>query len=296
MENMNLATRCREAIAQVAILKKEKVFYEKQLADYEALKRENAVLRRQQLQQMGGGKISVAHSGMGDVMHDGVVPVMINGENKKEPSPQPLPSSPTTDLDRIMSSQKFGGDGNKKQLLTDAIANKDSEDQTNNKDTFDDTTTTAAVSNTATSNSKIPITIAPTNSSSSANQKDDEFDADIDMVDFFTKQSSDVASSSSSLESRQNTKSLHHHVRKAKSNNTDDVMPEDMTGAGLGFSPERKKVVAGDSLLSSLDGETLLVVLLLYQIHDLPCHTIHCRRNYTSGLTFSFQFNTIYSL
>ena len=251
MENMNLATRCREAIAQVASLKKELALVQKKQQQSgqmvgEELKKREGTLRRSMGSGSGSGTTEVAA-----------------GKEEKESMSSRSSSSSTTDLDRIMSSQKFGGSQTTPSSSTDVANSNRTEDPSRKNDTCDETTTTTATqvasnatTTKTTSNTKIPITIAPTHHSS--NQKDDEFDADIDMVDFFTKQSNIPSSGSSStttttLESR-NTKSLHPHVRKVKSN-TDDVMPEDMTGAGLGFSPERKKGGSGDSLLSSLDGE-----------------------------------------
>lgn len=241
MENMNLATRCREAIAQVAALKKELASYQQKQhslnGEYDGLKREIGVLKRQiEIKNEGSNNIVNRANGL-----DGVK-AAASGDNNEELSQPPIPSNPTTDLDRIMSLEKFGG--NKMHTPIEPSGSQDGEKEKNAE-----SSSSAVIS----SNSKIPITIAPNNSSAS-NQNDDEFDADIDMVDFFTKQS--TATSATTTAVQPNTKSLHHHVRKAKSN-TDDVMPEDINGAGLGFSPEGKKVAVGDSLLSSLDGEYL---------------------------------------
>ena len=75
--------------------------------------------------------------------------------------------------------------------------------------------------------------------------------ADIDMVDFFDKQSG----TDSRLRSHVNAKSLHHHVHKAKGS-MDDRMPGDVVSPpGSAFSAEgSRKALSGDSLLSSLDG------------------------------------------
>jgi hypothetical protein len=257
MENMNLATRCREAIAQVAALKKELAVYQQRQSnltgEYDGLKKEIGVLKRQIHGKMtnnngivNNGVLSNGVSGWQN--NNGLATSLSAAEItlKQQQQQPPRVPSPTTDLDRIMSSQKFGG--KQKQSLT---AEATTSTATNNENTADATKDKFNESAIISTNSKIPITIAPNNSSASANQNDDEFDADIDMVDFFTKQSSVVSSSCPP-----NTKSLHHHVRKYKSH-TDDVMPDDMvgTGSGLGFSPEGKKgAVVGDSLLSSLDG------------------------------------------
>jgi hypothetical protein len=258
MENMNLATRCREAIAQVAALKKELAVYQQRQSnltgEYDGLKKEIGVLKRQIHGKMtnnngivNNGVLSNGVSGWqnnnGLATSLSAAEITLKQQQQRQP---PRVPSPTTDLDRIMSSQKFGG--KQKQSLT---AEATTSTATNNENTADATKDKFNESAIISTNSKIPITIAPNNSSASANQNDDEFDADIDMVDFFTKQSSVVSSSCPP-----NTKSLHHHVRKSKIQ-TDDVMPEDMvgTGSGLGFSPEGKKgAVVGDSLLSSLDG------------------------------------------
>jgi len=239
MENMNLATRCRDAIAQVASLKKELAIYQQRQSnlsgEYDGLKREIGLLKK----QMSGNTVGKNH-----ILGHGVTTNNIGSTGEDLETLQQRTLSPTTDLDRIMSLQKFGG--NKRP--SDSSINKNSPDKTKTKDSI---STVAVVS----TNSKIPISIAPNNSSASnSNQKEDEFDADIDMVDFFTKQSEITTETQRQQPS---IKSLHHHVRKTKSN-TDDVMPDDMIGTGLGFSPEKEAKKAGpngDSLLSSLDGE-----------------------------------------
>ncbi|KAL3805181.1 hypothetical protein ACHAWO_006966 [Cyclotella atomus] len=247
MENMNLATRCREAIAQVAALKKELAMYQQKQSslngEYDGLKREIGVLRRQMVMNGsgnvgGGGNTATAASVASTIA--AATSSNNSTEEKIMTQPRENAASPTTDLDRIMSLQKFGGTVRKQSSIEAA-----------EKDKFDN-----SFSVIVSSNSKIPIAInAPSGSTASntaAPNNDDEFDADIDMVDFFTKQST-VTNTSSVAASQSNTKSLHHHVRKAKSL-TDDVMPDDnINGVGLGFSPERKKGVVGDSLLSSLD-------------------------------------------
>jgi hypothetical protein len=249
MENMNLATRCREAIAQVAALKKELAMYQQKQSslngEYDGLKREIGVLRRQMVMNGsgnvgGGGNTATAASVASTIA--AATSSNNSTEEKIMTQPRENAASPTTDLDRIMSLQKFGGTVRKQSSIEAA-----------EKDKFDNSSSVIV-----SSNSKIPIAInAPSGSTASntaAPNNDDEFDADIDMVDFFTKQST-VTNTSSVAASQSNTKSLHHHVRKAKSL-TDDVMPDDnINGVGLGFSPERKKGVVGDSLLSSLDGE-----------------------------------------
>lgn len=263
MENMNLATRCREAIAQVAALKKELAMYQQKQSslngEYDGLKREIGVLRRQIVMNGsgnvvggvgGGGNAAAAAASIATT--SAAVSTSNNGtEEKITTQPRENAPSPTTDLDRIMSLQKFGGTVKKQSSIEPSISEDSAE-----KDKFDNTSSVIV-----STNSKIPIAITAPNASSTASNtaaapnNDDEFDADIDMVDFFTKQSSVTNTSTTAAASQSNTKSLHHHVRKAKSH-TDDVMPEDnINGVGLGFSPEGKKGVVGDSLLSSLDGE-----------------------------------------
>eukprot|EP00804_Cyclotella_cryptica_P031382 CCRYP_012194-RA/>CCRYP_012194-RA protein AED:0.01 eAED:0.01 QI:1550/1/1/1/1/1/3/1895/380 len=166
-----------------------------------------------------------------------------------------------------MSLQKFGG--SQKQPSTDfpVLANNNT-NQDGNSGAVKDNAGKKFVSNqenavVASSNSKIPISIVSSNKaptpSAAANQKDDEFDADIDMVDFFNKQSTSTSSSGLDSQRQQqsqvNTKSLHHHVRKSKTN-TDDRMPGDVVSPppGSAFSPESNaRKLTGDSLLSSLD-------------------------------------------
>jgi hypothetical protein len=291
MENMNLATRCREAIAQVAALKKELATYQQKQhslsGEYDGLKREIGVLRRQMIHNNGKNNGHVVGNGVGNTAasaaagatQNNVLPTSNSTDEKmiQPPPSRDYSSSPTTDLDRIMSLQKFGGTVVKKQSSI-SEASSVSEDSTE-KDKFDNTSATNTI---VSSNSKIPIAItAPNNPSASSNistaqSNDDEFDADIDMVDFFTKQSIGSGTAATTAAAQQpNTKSLHHHVRKVKSH-TDDVMPEDnINGVGLGFSPEGKKGVVGDSLLSSLDGECFHVLLLFcytwYQQINLSC-------------------------
>lgn len=267
MENMNLATRCREAISQVAALKKELAMYQKQQlisnGEYDGLKREIGVLKM----QMGAGSGTSAGNALNNMgaASNGDRDIVSTNSSEGQKLQLQLATSPATELDRIMSSQKFGGsrssssisNTNKKPISINTTTD------INDNETHD--TTSSSSTPIITSNAKIPINIRNNSSSRSINdQKDDEFDADIDMVDFFIKQSS---SSATTAESRQNTKSLHHHVKKTKGS-VDDVMPEDMVGINekgplSGFSPERKKTAAGDSLLSSLDGACMLKICLV---------------------------------
>mmetsp|Transcript_8326 Transcript_8326/g.12895 ORF Transcript_8326/g.12895 Transcript_8326/m.12895 type:complete len:869 (-) Transcript_8326:157-2763(-) len=123
-------------------------------------------------------------------------------------------------------------------------------------------------SNISTANTKIPISVT----TSSATQKDDEFDAEIDMVDFFaTSSKPTLGTSSSSVTGAANsssnssgtdtlpaTSSQHarsHITHKLKKTETDDHMPEELVGIPgdlLSPSASSKKNV-GDNLLSSLD-------------------------------------------
>uniref|UniRef100_A0A7S2PIR1 Shugoshin C-terminal domain-containing protein n=1 Tax=Skeletonema marinoi TaxID=267567 RepID=A0A7S2PIR1_9STRA len=122
-------------------------------------------------------------------------------------------------------------------------------------------------SNISTANTKIPISVT----TSSATQKDDEFDAEIDMVDFFATSSKPTLGTSSSSAAAANissnnsgtdtlpaTSSQHarsHITHKLKKTETDDHMPEELVGIPgdlLSPSASSKKNV-GDNLLSSLD-------------------------------------------
>mmetsp|Transcript_27285 Transcript_27285/g.54666 ORF Transcript_27285/g.54666 Transcript_27285/m.54666 type:complete len:866 (-) Transcript_27285:2302-4899(-) len=122
-------------------------------------------------------------------------------------------------------------------------------------------------SNISTANTKIPISVT----TSSATQKDDEFDAEIDMVDFFATSSKPTLGTSSSSAAAANissnnsgtdtlpaTSSQHarsHITHKLKKTETDDHMPEELVGTPgdlLSPSASSKKNV-GDNLLSSLD-------------------------------------------
>ena len=202
--------------------------------------------------QMGGkngvggglGLLQNGDSSSGGVIVDG-------GEANEKLQLRPS-SSPTTDLDRIMSSPKFGGVKRQSFDVPAKNNNNSPQDAKDEAKQFNRTDNPAIAS----SDAKIPISMTPTNlsiarSASTGGQNDDEFDADIDMVDFFNKQSG----TDSRLQSHLNAKSLHHHVRKAKGS-TDDRMPGDVVSPpGSAFSPEgSRKALSGDSLLSSLDG------------------------------------------
>jgi len=122
-------------------------------------------------------------------------------------------------------------------------------------------------SNISSANTKIPISVT----TSSATQKDDEFDAEIDMVDFFATSSKPTLGTSSSAAAAANSSSSNisgtdtlpatsqhtrsHITHKLKKTETDDHMPEELvvgTGDLLSPSASSKKNV-GDNLLSSLD-------------------------------------------
>ncbi|KAL7516961.1 hypothetical protein ACHAWX_001929 [Stephanocyclus meneghinianus] len=268
MENMNLASRCREAISQVAALKKELMVYQKRqnslTGEYAGLQREVSLLKKQ---MSGGGK-----NGINGLQNPNAGATNVstlsggNGENVESKLQQRNAASPTTELDRIMSLQKFGG--TQKQPPTDVPALADNNTNQDGNTGAKDNAGNKLINNqenavVVSSNSKIPISIVTSSkastSSTTTNQKDDEFDADIDMVDFFNKQSTSTSSTGSDLQrhhqSQINTKSLHHHVRKPKTN-TDDRMPGDVVSPppGSAFSPESNaRKLTGDSLLSSLD-------------------------------------------
>lgn len=132
-----------------------------------------------------------------------------------------------------------------------------------------DNNNTSSKSNISSANTKIPISV--TSSSNNTAQKDDEFDAEIDMVDFFAKSQAalDATTSSSSnandnSNSGDQSSSASHHSRshvthKMKKTETDDRMPSELVGGsgssvGDRLSPSsKKKDSVGDNLLSSLD-------------------------------------------
>ena len=354
MENMNLASRCRQAISEAAELKRKVVGYEKRHGDFGNLQKEVLGLRRQIERQHGGG----GNGGNGGVQHssskrnrstspkgarrisgggggnDGITsttPIVDETKRKISLSSAAIESltlettnsSETTDLDRIMAQELFkknggggavaatgsakgvdGSSGNndleekggshnsvlKKFQELNISANNKSGGGSNKMASSSTTSTSNATitsskrsitptitsstttidssnisSNISSANTKIPISVT----TSSAIQKDDEFDAEIDMVDFFAKkQGNSIGTSSSSSSSAHNNSSdaddlpssAAHHTRshlthKMKKTETDDHMPVELVGSGELLSPSASssKTNVGDSLLSSLD-------------------------------------------
>ena len=124
MENMNLASRCREAISQVAALKKEVLVYQKKQSEWSTLQKEVMALRKQIDKNTTGGGSSgggkkdkeLSSSNAGSPGSS----LSLNGHHKKQPSGgsgigintnnlennnADRSDSPATDLDRIMSRQ-----------------------------------------------------------------------------------------------------------------------------------------------------------------------------------------------
>lgn len=269
MENMNLASRCREAISQVAALKKELVVYQKRQSEWGTLQREVMLLRKQiDKSAASSANSSPSKAGTGTV---------VNPNNKhlkesddKQPSDEESPDkrsvSPATDLDRIMS-QQFRKQASKKDVAaaatTDSLGKKNerSEEMGTGGDKGSEGNTkrlpassTDNSSKLTSSNTKIPISV---NSVKPSTQKEDEFDADIDMVDFFAKSQLVTPSSGSPTSPSQESAHLGSntlHARKVKGS-TDDHMPGDVVPSSpSGHSPpnNNKKALA-DNLLSSLD-------------------------------------------
>mmetsp|Transcript_32300 Transcript_32300/g.77208 ORF Transcript_32300/g.77208 Transcript_32300/m.77208 type:complete len:720 (+) Transcript_32300:260-2419(+) len=285
MENMNLASRCREAISQVASMKKEIVVYQKRQSEWNTLQKEVMALRKQIDKNVGGG------NGGKDAIGGGAgITTSLGGEDKKQQTPSasssavPSPAnaneperkrsiSPGTDLDRIMQQQfrkesakgigtsstspgnassvtaTVAKDENKDGLVKSIATaiNRSSTSSTAKRENSGASTN----SNIASSNTKIPISLR---SNSSAQQADDEFDADIDMVDFFAKSQlamEEESSSSSAAEPGGHLGSRTHSRKSATSKSMDETMPSDISSP---IAPKKKGGGGGeDSLLSSLD-------------------------------------------
>ncbi|KAL9182193.1 hypothetical protein ACHAXT_012845 [Thalassiosira profunda] len=296
MENMNLASRCREAIAQVAALKKEVLVYQKRQSEWGTLQREVMQLRKQIDKSAAAGGGGGGSGGEKKRSSLGSPDAGAGGSDAATPR-----ASPSTELDRIMSQQfrkpeAAPADEGRKDLagglaklreekkeltagggLAKKIQNQKSSPSSGsgggivasainsiNKQQKGGERAATSANNLASSNTKIPVSVAPSSAKAAADQTDDEFDADIDMVDFFAKSQSPLGSprgdsppgakgASSHLGSRA------HHARKPKS--TDDRMPGDVVPASPGsISPGADGTAAakaatspGDNLLSSLD-------------------------------------------
>ena len=308
MENMNLASRCREAISHVAALKKQIVSYEKRHADFGNLQKEVVLLRRQVENTQGGdsgnrngstspkgeGRCGSGSGGVGSNDDGTSSSGAVVDEKKKKKKASSSANATTletknssgseTDLDRIMSQQFLqngggsavavgligssggGGHGGEKKDCNHAMVKKIPELTSStilSKRSITPTPPTSSDNNNIScANTKIPISV--TSSSNSAVQKDDEFDAEIDMVDFFAKSQASVNASSNSTNSNNNIgadglpSSVHHtrsHIthKLKKKTGTDDHMPAELVGGSDRLSPSTSKKNVGDNLLSSLD-------------------------------------------
>lgn len=310
MENMNLASRCREAISQVASLKKEVMVYQKRQSEWGTLQREVVRLRKQLDKNAKNGTLSpnvTSNSGTSsNINHQqkqeqkkSVIASPPGSDNGLESDSSNIRghtrgrSSPTTELDRIMSQQfRKQQQDNKATDSTAAAAGAKPATMSAvtaasaNKNTSVSTGISKALSsNLTSSNTKIPINVTSsklpssnTSNADAASQKDDEFDADIDMVDFFTKsQSSSPSNNTGNISSSSEStgfSSTHlgsrtNHMHKPKS--TDDHMPGDIisvaspSGGSMSPTMNAKKsssatsssssppTAMGDNLVSSLD-------------------------------------------
>jgi len=323
MENMNLASRCREAISQVAMLRKELLVYQKRQGEHANLAREVEWLRRQVGINTGGTTTrnddnSTVANYAGGVVSTTFPSNAVDNDQQEQKWPPTMSSmttvspdgdnssgnrnginrsdSPATDLDRIMS-QQFRKDSRQQQSSGPASSSSAA------TAALVATTTTkgGALMNSSSSssalpvaplaskqlrsvargnnllmtssNAKIPISVNSKNvttpsstsatsaiasavvgpSSAAHKPNDDEFDADIDMVDFFAKSQSLLLNDNVGnndgipLSSGPSSSQLlpgggrTHHVRRARSSGTDDRMPDDVipissasSGAGLG--------------------------------------------------------------
>jgi hypothetical protein len=322
MENMNLASRCREAISQVAMLRKELLVYQKRQGEYANMVREVERLRRQVGISTGGTTrnddgSTVANNAGGVATTTFPSNAVDNDEQEQKwpPTMSPLTAvspdgensggnknginrsdSPATDLDRIMSQQfrkdsrpqHSSGPASSSSAATTALfATTTTKSGASMNSSLSSSVLPAAASVSkqprsvargnnlllTSSNAKIPISVnsakkmttSPSTSATSAiasaavpsstaqQQKDDEFDADIDMVDFFAKSQSlqlneNVGNNDGSpLSSGPSSSHLlpgggrTHHVRRTRSSGIDDRMPDDVipissasSGAGGG--------------------------------------------------------------
>lgn len=249
MENMNLASRCREAIAQVAALKKEIVMYQKRQSEWGTLQREVMALRKQI------DKNAAISSSSNNANNN-------TDENDQQElssaasSPEKGGEEASSDLDRIMSQhlRKQSKDGSiDDPSETAAEGEKNPSNSSSLGKKFQDlrvsSATTTATSSTkqkqqqsntylTSSNTKIPISVNSASSSTnnksnnSSVPKDDEFDADIDMVDFFAKsQLQQTTTSSTALPNKSKGIGI-----------TDDRMPSDVVPlpGGASGSPGAK--------------------------------------------------------
>jgi len=285
---MNLASRCREAISQVAALKKEVLVYQKKQSEWSTLQKEVMALRKQidknstgsssgskkekELSNSNAGSpgSSLSLNGHKKQPSGGSSGIGVNTSNNNlENNNADRSDSPATDLDRIMSRQF-------RKTTSDKSGSKLSSTKTDKimgSKATSPTATSKSTNKLASANTKIPIivtssksktTTASTSSAAVAasSQKDDEFDADIDMVDFFAKSqllnsSSPESTPSSSADTSPSTRlggRKTYSARKPKS--TDDHMPGDVVVSPNGSSPKgvgKKKSPVSDNLLSSLD-------------------------------------------
>merc|ERR1719253_635303 len=314
MENMNLASRCREAISQVATLKKELSVYQKRQSEWGTLQREVMLLRK----QINKSALSVAADAATTIsLTQNAVEAAPGGLDDRDqvlrPSSLPPRSTdaeggacaasdthgdiPTTDLDRIMAHRFLqrsddvavpltgdgtgasgiamgsvdgaGKDGDEKQVVTDASCRSLFNGHTNEKPFSANTvignptkgSTLNANNKPTSSNSKVLINVNPS-------QNEDEFDADLDMVDFFAKShlglvedslSASTSASTELISSLSEPSRLGNHTNHASKLkvSTDDHMPGDVVSPPhTGHSPphnDKTPSLLGDNLLSSLD-------------------------------------------
>jgi len=273
---MNLASRCREAISQVAALKKEVLVYQKKQSEWSTLQKEVMALRKQIDKNTTGSSGSgskkdkeLSNSNAGSPGSS----LSLNGHHKKQPSGSGGSSgigvntsnnlennnadrsdSPATDLDRIMSRQFRKTSSDKSSSGSSKLSTKGDKSTGSSKATSP-TATSKSTNKLASANTKIPISVTSSKSKSStstsssaaaaaaSSQKDDEFDADIDMVDFFAKSqllnsSSPETTSSSSADTSPSTRLGGRKTYSVrKPKSTDDHMPSDVVSPN-GSSPK----------------------------------------------------------
>ena len=236
----------------------------------------------------GGGAAAAASTGMGGSILDGGAEKKDGSANAVTKKFQELNIS-TTNTSNSTSNIKSGGgssNNNKVTSSSSTFTNNATSSSSSSKRPIIATTTTTSSSlatdgtnnnnsntNISSANTKIPISVTANNATTQ--KDDDEFDAEIDMVDFFAKSSqSKLGASPSTSSANSNTVSSNgsgvdgipsssrhsrsHITHKLKKTvETDDHMPEELVGPTEGrlLSPSSSssKKNVGDNLLSSLD-------------------------------------------
>jgi hypothetical protein len=199
MENMNLASRCREAIAQVAALRKELLVHQKRQGEYSNLVKEVERLRRQVGIDTGGVPRGGDFSNSGGTHNIAInagrdptstLPSNVVNDDQQEQTRSPMLSSstkvspdgkishatnnssnrsdsPATDLDRIMSRQFRKTD--RRPLQSNGPAPASSSSASTAKPVATTTTKGGALMNSSSSSSAAPSALKQTRSIAKGN-------------------------------------------------------------------------------------------------------------------------------